>query len=281
VAVQDMNGLEIEVVTLQCAGACADVQAVARGGNPPYTYAWSDGTTTPSRRVCPTDPQQLRVTATETSVSTAEFGQSARSATANVTDDVVGCPPPSDPLCITNPSFEGTPGITETMGFNAAPWVTCSISPDIWNDKQSWGGDPGAPPPTDGQTYLDAYCIGFTGSCALAESAGQELCAPMVKGRPYSFKVDVAFRPKGAYGGASAGTLQVWAGATMCTQTQLLWTSPMAMPDWQNYCVTFTPEQDFGFISFAAAGSSGTTGVFVDHIAPVKSCSDTTAPSLQ
>jgi hypothetical protein len=85
--------------------------------------------------------------------------------------------------------------------------------------------------------------------------------------------IDIAFQPKGAFGGAGPGALQVWASATSCGKDQLVWTSPSASAQWQTRCVTFTPSQNFGYIQLAPAHrGAGTTGVFVDHIVPVSSC---------
>ena len=53
VRVEDIQKMAIELITLQCAGDCADIRAVAVGGNPPYAFEWEDGSTEADRRVCP------------------------------------------------------------------------------------------------------------------------------------------------------------------------------------------------------------------------------------
>src|SRR5690349_12026683 len=58
----------VRFVTLRCAGDCADVVAVATGGNGPYTYLWEDGSTDPARHVCPTATTDYRVTAEDTPI---------------------------------------------------------------------------------------------------------------------------------------------------------------------------------------------------------------------
>src|SRR5262245_56262412 len=50
--VEDIDEMTIEVITLMCAGDCAEVEAVAHGGNPPYTFSWEDGSTDAKRHVC-------------------------------------------------------------------------------------------------------------------------------------------------------------------------------------------------------------------------------------
>jgi len=81
----------VEIVTVQCAGDCADVEAVARGGYPPYTYAWEDGSTAPARRLCPGATQRFTVSATDSGLSSAEFQLRPRTAQSSVTAQVLPC----------------------------------------------------------------------------------------------------------------------------------------------------------------------------------------------
>src|SRR5689334_12907684 len=41
--VESPPGTTVTFITLACAGACADVLAVASGGNEPYSMTWEDG----------------------------------------------------------------------------------------------------------------------------------------------------------------------------------------------------------------------------------------------
>jgi hypothetical protein len=91
VGVQDIAAMKIEILTLQCAGDCADIVAVARGGNPPYTFAWEDGSSDPRRRVCLEASAKLSVSATDTSVAADEFSYEAKTATTEVTARVLSC----------------------------------------------------------------------------------------------------------------------------------------------------------------------------------------------
>src|ERR1700722_2706071 len=50
----EQNHVTVTFVTLSCTGPCADVVAVPTGGHAPYTFKWDDGSTSASRRVCPT-----------------------------------------------------------------------------------------------------------------------------------------------------------------------------------------------------------------------------------
>jgi hypothetical protein len=89
--VEDIRGLTIEIVTLSCAGECADIEAVARGGNPPYMFAWEDGSTSSQRHVCLTASKVLSVSAVDTAIRVAEFGHDAQTATARVNANVLTC----------------------------------------------------------------------------------------------------------------------------------------------------------------------------------------------
>lgn len=89
--VETPEGLEIEIVTIACEDQCAEVIAVAHGGNPDYTFAWSDGATTAARRLCPDDDTTYRVTVTDTAIIDTEFPYAAQTARANVTANVIAC----------------------------------------------------------------------------------------------------------------------------------------------------------------------------------------------
>jgi hypothetical protein len=82
----------VQFVTLSCAGSCADVEAVATGGNPPYSYRWEDGSTSTTRHVCPTASTSYEVAATDTAVSSGEFPRPSQVARAALTANVLACP---------------------------------------------------------------------------------------------------------------------------------------------------------------------------------------------
>jgi hypothetical protein len=273
VDVRNIQGMAIEIVTLRCAGDCADVEAVAHGGNPPYAFAWDDGSSNPKRHVCPSASAALSVSATDTGIALPEFKYDAQTVRANVTAEVLECNDAGTPgaLCFQNPSFDGTPGISEYMlGLHTTAWAACEGSPDIWDATQSWDGTPGAPPASDGATYLVLYAssLGIT----VREAAGEQLCAPLVAGKRYSFTIDLSFRPQGAYGNATAGAIEVWSSLATCGTEQLLWTSPTVSADWRTHCVTFTAQQPFDYIQLKAVKSSANTGVFLDKLVPVAAC---------
>ena len=85
------NHLTITIVTLSCAGDCADVVAVATGGHPPYTFAWDDGSTSASRMVCPTASTSYAVKVTDTG-SSGELARAAQTVQVPLTADVLACP---------------------------------------------------------------------------------------------------------------------------------------------------------------------------------------------
>jgi hypothetical protein len=90
------SDIAVKVVTLSCAGACAMVQAVGIGGHPPYTFAWDDGTTGATRRLCPSSSATYDVAVTDTA-TTGEIARAASTAHASVTADVLACPDAGSP----------------------------------------------------------------------------------------------------------------------------------------------------------------------------------------
>jgi hypothetical protein len=86
------DGLRIELVTVECKDQCAQVVAVAHGGNPPYTFSWEDGSTVPMRSLCPTADHVFSVRATDTPIDQMEFRYAAHTASADVTARVLDCP---------------------------------------------------------------------------------------------------------------------------------------------------------------------------------------------
>lgn len=94
VEVEDIDGMTIEIITLACAGDCADIEAVAHGGNDPYTFEWDDGSTHPKRRVCLERSAELTVSATDTAIETDELGYRAQTASTTVSATVLDCSMP-------------------------------------------------------------------------------------------------------------------------------------------------------------------------------------------
>lgn len=121
VHVEDLGEMTIEVVTVACAGDCADVRAVASGGNPPYEYAWEDGSTSALRRVCLDASATLSVSATDTAIDSEEFSYGARTASTELTARVLGCEEPPDAGTCDDPDVtpieELTPDIFGTPTF--------------------------------------------------------------------------------------------------------------------------------------------------------------------
>ncbi len=65
------------IVTIACGEGCAEVEAVATGGQAPYTFTWEDGSTNPVRRICPSAMTEYEVTVTDAGVSGGEFHTAA------------------------------------------------------------------------------------------------------------------------------------------------------------------------------------------------------------
>jgi hypothetical protein len=87
----EQNGMTVTFVTLSCADRCADVVAVASGGNAPYTYRWADGATGAARHVCPSSTTSYAVSVTDTA-TTGELGRPAQTVRVPLTANVIACP---------------------------------------------------------------------------------------------------------------------------------------------------------------------------------------------
>jgi hypothetical protein len=87
----EQDHVTVTIVTVGCAGACAEVQAVATGGAPPYSFSWSDGSTSAARQVCPTADTHYDVTVSDTG-RTGEFPQPPQAVKVPLTASVLACP---------------------------------------------------------------------------------------------------------------------------------------------------------------------------------------------
>lgn len=83
--------LAVELITLRCAGDCAEVEAVASGGHEPYTFAWDDGPAGATRMLCPEQTRSFGVEVTDTAIEADELGYEAQTARAEVTAEVLRC----------------------------------------------------------------------------------------------------------------------------------------------------------------------------------------------
>ncbi len=272
----EQNRIKVTLVTVSCSGKCPTVEAVGTGGNPPYTFAWSDGLTSATREVCPASTTRYHVTVTDTAM-TGEFATPAASAQASLTADVLACPDggagsadagPSGELCLSDPSLEGTAAATIEQ-IDAGPWTSCLLGlayANIWNASEADGIAP-----SDGNTYLR---LGSVGAQSRVSSASEALCAPMHAGTTYSVTVDMAYESQDS---TSPSSLQIWGAASSCALGELLWSSPpVTSTTWKTYCATLTPRQDTPYLTLAAAVPSSllgnTSGLYVDHLVPVARC---------
>jgi hypothetical protein len=274
----DESHVAVAIVTLTCSGGCADVQAVATGGQPPYSFAWNDGSTSPSRHLCPTANQTYEVTVTDAG-RVGEFPRGPETAQATLAANVLACLDGGAPqasgdagdggaevLCVTNPSFEGTPQV-DVADIVAPPWQTCDDLPDVLDGKV--GG--GTLQPSDGMTYLDLQYAPAESS--VSESVGQELCAPFRAGETAYVKIDVA-RQTVAFG---TFAVQFFGATTACKEEQLLGeTAPVTNAGaWTTACVTLHAQTDATFLKLRLGGGQSTAGSmmgFIDNLRPVSSC---------
>jgi hypothetical protein len=88
---EDGQDVALDVVTLACGDDCVEVEAVVRGGNPPYAIEWDDGSTAAVRRVCPDAPSELSVRAADTPIDVEEFAYEGQTLTATLETRVLEC----------------------------------------------------------------------------------------------------------------------------------------------------------------------------------------------
>lgn len=112
----ERDGVRVDFVTLRCDGECADVAAVATGGEKPYSFAWEDGSANPRRRVCPTSSTRYEVTVTDAGVSTGEVRREPVSTRASLTANLLDCKdggsspePDAGPACVPGVSPSSLP----------------------------------------------------------------------------------------------------------------------------------------------------------------------------
>jgi hypothetical protein len=90
------NRVQVKFIRVGCSGSCADVEAVATGGHPPYSFAWDNGSTSAARQLCPTSSTTYHVTVTDTGTS-GEFGRAPESVQVSLPASVVSCPDGGEP----------------------------------------------------------------------------------------------------------------------------------------------------------------------------------------
>ena len=67
--VEDSRHIAVTFVTLSCAESCATCAGRRDGGYPPYTFKWDDGSTSPTRQVCPKSSTRYSVSVTDKGTS--------------------------------------------------------------------------------------------------------------------------------------------------------------------------------------------------------------------
>jgi hypothetical protein len=258
-----------------CDSDCAEVEAVATGGNPEYTITWEDGTKSAMRRLCAADGGQ-DVTVTDTPIDSNEFSYPGASVTATVTAAQLECTdrepdageppttPPTGEFCVKNPSLEGG-----TFPGMPPDWTSCLNTPDI--------GPVGLGiPASDGTGYLGGAA---SGSELARETFEATLCQPFKGGQTASFQVDLSMST--AWGNPGLGAIEIWGASTSCQNDEMLWASPKLenLDMWMTFCVTINPTNDISFLMMAPAvagndpASAGQGGyVILDNIRPVEAC---------
>jgi gliding motility-associated-like protein len=168
------------------------------------------------------------------------------------------------PLIVQNPSFEGPP----QPHITPAPWTNCQPSQTPDTQPGSWGVNL---PPTNGSTYLGLV---NQVSANWKEGASQLLSSPMTAGTTYTFTIDLA-NSSTTGGGIIPGCAEceIWGGNGTCGYGELLWHSGNITPFdvWQTYTVTFTPTQNWPYITIYvnSLGCTDVPYILVDNMSPI------------
>jgi hypothetical protein len=141
--------VKVTIVTLSCPGDCATVQAVGTGGNPPYTFAWDDGSTNATRQVCPTSNATYRVTVTDTGTS-GEIARPPETAAASLAASLLTCPDAGAGGIGACPADAGV-----TDGGN--------VTPDYLDNAVAYFDDGGALPPGHYSLSYVSGCVKYNG----------------------------------------------------------------------------------------------------------------------
>lgn len=160
-----------------------------------------------------------------------------------------------------NSSFEGTP----TPHVVPAPWTSCYGSPDT--QPGTWGVTQA---PSDGDTYVSFLQRGIQNDYIEGASQGLNQC--LTGGTLYQLTVDAAF--SSVYNTAEPldcyGSLQLVGGNSVCDSGEVLWQSGMITHnDWQTYTITFTPTDDWCYLTFSPywiSDCNGFINCMIDNI---------------
>jgi hypothetical protein len=158
VHVEDPHKLTIEILTLACAGDCADIEAVASGGNPPYTYAWEDGSKDAKRHVCLDTSKSLRITVTDTAIVAVELGYAAHTSSADVQATVMACSDAGVPPPVTTGCMQ--PAASATCKLASGAMLPEDITVKLIDQQQYFAGGADLPTGRYRLTYLDG-CFNY------------------------------------------------------------------------------------------------------------------------
>lgn len=160
-----------------------------------------------------------------------------------------------------NPSFEGKLPLKKEVLPNG--WENCGweSTPDI--QPGFWGVDA---PPFDGHSYIQLVCR----ENKSYETVTQKLSGTLYAGTKYCFTIYLATVLRGD----TPALFRVWGGDDMCKKDQQLWVSqPIDHPEWEQYCICFTPTADITNLAFDVyfVDDSGvfphaTGNIMIDHL---------------
>ena len=227
------NHVAVTIVALGCAGDCKTVEVVVTGGDPPYSFLWSDGSKSQTRQVCATATTSYGVAVTD-SGSTGEFPRPAETINRPLTASVLACPDGGTPL--------GMPTGTSTVVVpgSADVWLAGQPAGTMYPDGMGTGTGDTAPAQspvevpvaggstltfsaTGGTSYTGGFCTGSSpdGGCTVllaSQGAGHGLSNLTT---PMNALLGVFLGP-GAPGGTAPAALDASGANDFTTSAPLL-----------------------------------------------------------
>ena len=141
---------------------------------------------------------------------------------------------------IQNNSLEGTTGV----GIVPSPWLICEGSPDT--DPDFIVPESLSFPPFDGNSYCGIFA--YPTQSNYHETISQKLKCPLKSGALSIFTLYSGFIEY--LNSTTTGYLNVYGGYNFCDTSQLLWSSGNLEPQWKQYSISFTPNENYTFLIF-------------------------------
>lgn len=174
--------------------------------------------------------------------------------------------PPAEVIKFTNPSFEGTAGVSTPIGGWASftPESSPDLLPGAWNEMH--------------EASHGATCLGLViRKDGTSEDIGQFLQEPIQKGVCYKFSADLAKATHYARHKKPA-RIRIWGGTKKGEKKQVLASSPLVSHiEWKRYTLRFVPKETYTYLIIEAYYAPGAIfkyqgNILVDNLSVIERC---------